>query len=261
MNNEFEIFAIRYARSKRSRSQCFIGDNTNNELMEMAYYIWLIRNSDISIVVDTGFDATVAKERKREFLIEPDEALRQLGTDPKSVSDVILTHLHYDHAGNHHLFKNARFHIQEAEMAYATGPSMRFKHLRVGYGPEDIKCNIDRLFNDRLIFHDGASEVRPGVKLTLIGGHCKGLQVVTVETQRGPIILASDAVVFFESLKKGWPFPATYHSAQELVGYEKILSMAGSLNNIIPGHDIEVMELYPEVIKGIAWRLDQVPIK
>ncbi|XWN33873.1 MAG: N-acyl homoserine lactonase family protein [Devosia sp.] len=255
----YEIYAIRYGRSVRKRSESFIGGDPHNGPMPMAYYVWLVRNGERAIVVDTGFDPAVAEARGREFLIDPGEALRQLGTDPDSVEDVILTHFHYDHAGNHHLFPNARFHVQAAEMAYATGPWMRFKHLRAGYGVSDIKWMVDRLFADRLVFHEGHSDIADGIEVMLMGGHCKGLQSVVVATARGPVVLASDSAVFYEGLVDGRPFPAAFHVGEELLGYERLMAVAGSVDAIIPGHDVKVMERYPEVLEGVAWRLDGAP--
>ncbi|MEO1103095.1 MAG: N-acyl homoserine lactonase family protein, partial [Pseudomonadota bacterium] len=178
--------------------------------------------------------------------------------DPASIETVILTHLHYDHAGNHHLFPAATFHIQAAEMAYTTGPWMTHKHLRAGYGADDVKVMIDRLFADRIVFHHGRSSVAPGIDVLHMGGHCAGLQAVIVETARGPVVLASDSAVFYEGLMDARPFPAAFNVADELEGYRTLLGIAGP-DAIIPGHDVKVMERYPEVAPGIAWRVDGVP--
>lgn len=260
MSDTYEIYAIRYGRSQRKRSESFLGGDVHDGPMPMAYYVWLVRNDAHTVVVDTGFDPTVATARGREHLIAPDEALRQLGTDPDAVGDVILTHLHYDHGGNHHLFAHATFHIQAAEMAYTTGPCMTHRPLRAGYGAGDVKAMVDRLFDDRVVFHSGRSTVVPGVEVIHIGGHTAGLQSVIVATQRGPVVLASDAMVFYETLETERPFPALYSVADELDGYRTLLAIAGSLDAIIPGHDTAVMARYPAAIRNIAWRVDGEPV-
>lgn len=202
----------------------------------------------------------VAEARAREFLICPGEAIRQLGSDPDKIDTVVLSHLHYDHAGNHHLFADATFHVQASEMAYATGPWMRFRGLRAGYGADDLKAMIDRIFAERLVWHDGDSPLAPGLDLLHVGGHCAGLQALVVATDRGPVVLASDSAVFYEGLETGRPFPAAFHVGDELAGYERLLKVAGSVDAIIPGHDARVMERYPEALPGIAWRVDLPPI-
>ncbi len=260
MSDTYDIFAIRYGKSVRKRSESFIGGDPHDGPMEMAYYVWLVRNAARTVVVDTGFAPDVAHTRAREFLVCPGEAIRQLGTDPDSIETVVLSHLHYDHAGNHHLFPNATFHVQAAEMAYVSGPWMRFRTLRAGYGAEDIKAMVDRIFAERLIWHDGDSELAPGLDLLHIGGHCAGLQALVVQTARGPVILASDSAVFYEGLETGRAFPAAFHVGDELAGYERLLSVAGSSDFIIPGHDVKVMARYPTVLDGIAWQVDGAPV-
>lgn len=258
--SDTEIYAIRYGRSERRRSESFIGGDPHDGPMPMAYYIWLIRRGDRSIVVDTGFDRTVAAARSREFLICPGEALAMLDVAAEGVKDVILTHLHYDHAGNHHLFPSARFHVQAVEMAYTTGPWMTHKHLRAGYGVEDVKVMIDRLFADRLVFHEGRSTVVPGVEVIHMGGHCAGLQAVIVDTAGGPVVLASDSAVFYEGMVSGRPFPAAFSVGEELAGYRTLMALAGGADRVIPGHDVKVMERYPAVVDGVAWRVDGAPL-
>ncbi len=256
----YEIYAIRYGKSVRKRSESFIGGDVHDGPMEMAYYVWLVRNAERAIVLDTGFAPDVAEARAREFLICPGEAIRQLGTDPARIETVVLSHLHYDHAGNHHLFPDATFHVQAAEMAYVTGPWMKHRHLRAGYGAEDVKVMVDRIYAERLVWHEGDAGLGPGLDLLHIGGHCAGLQALVVATDRGPVVLASDSAVFYEGLENGRPFPAAFHVGDELEGYARLLSVAGSADAIIPGHDVRVMERYPAIIEDVAWRVDVAPI-
>ena len=118
---EYEVYALRYATREAQRRDHFIGGDPHDGPMPMDYYTWLVTGPAGAYVIDTGFTAEMAKERKRTFLRCPAESLSLLGVDPGSVRDVILTHMHYDHVGNFHKFPNARFHLQEREMAYATG--------------------------------------------------------------------------------------------------------------------------------------------
>jgi len=85
--------------------------------------VWVLRRSDCTFVVDTGFAKQAALRRRREWLRCPAESLRLLEVDPDKVTDVIVTHLHYDHAGNLDRLPRARFHLQDRDMAYATGRS------------------------------------------------------------------------------------------------------------------------------------------
>ena len=129
---EYELFAIRYATREARRSDHFIGGDPHDGPMPMDYFVWVARGGGRTFVIDTGFTAEVAQKRKRTFLPRPDRgAGPALGIDADTVEDVILTHLHYDHVGNFDRFPKARFHLQERELAYATGRYMCIRALAV----------------------------------------------------------------------------------------------------------------------------------
>ena len=78
-------------------------------------------------------------------------------------------------------------------MHYACGHYMRHHKLRHSFEVEDVAGIIRMTYADRVAFHDGDAEVAPGVTVHRVGGHSDGLQVVRVETARGPVVIASDA--------------------------------------------------------------------
>ena len=111
---QYEIFALRYGTmAKRTRRENFITQDPHDEPMPMDYFVWVVRNAERTILVDTGYSARQAKERGRTLLRCPIQSLSLLGIAPEDVQDVVLTHLHYDHAGNIDLLPNARFHVQD----------------------------------------------------------------------------------------------------------------------------------------------------
>jgi len=101
-----------------------------------------------------------------------------VGIDAAEVRDVIITHMHYDHAGNLPLFPNARFHIQDTEMDYVTGRCMCHDIMQHPYEPDHVVHMVRCVFDHRVQFHDGSAEVAPGIEVHHIGGHTKGLQSV-----------------------------------------------------------------------------------
>jgi glyoxylase-like metal-dependent hydrolase (beta-lactamase superfamily II) len=259
MTATYEVFALRYATSgPRARRENFITPDAHDGPMPLDYFVWAARNADRTLVIDTGFTPEAAANRGRTFLREPLDLLSEIGIDAAAVSDVILTHLHYDHAGGLARFPRARFHLQDDELAYATGRSMRHAALAYPFDVEDVVGVVRRNYEGRVTFHDGDGQVAPGVTVHRIGGHTKGLQVVRILTARGHLVLASDAFHFTENRRRRSPFPIVVNVAEMLEGYETCERLADGDDLVIPGHDPEVMELWPQVAEGIV-RLDLPP--
>jgi glyoxylase-like metal-dependent hydrolase (beta-lactamase superfamily II) len=259
---DYELFAIRYATREARRSDHFIGGDPHDGPMPMDYFVWVARSGGRTFVIDTGFTAEVAQKRKRTFLRDPIEALSLLGIDADTVEDVILTHLHYDHVGNFDRFPKARFHLQERELAYATGRYMQYPRLSHSFEVEDV-CGIVRLnYARRVVFYNGDAELAPGITIHAASGHSAGLQFVRVNTRRGPVVLASDVSHFYENMASERPFTTALHIGEMLEGFDKLIAMAPDESHIVPGHDPLVMKLYPAVsteLEGAVVRLDVPP--
>jgi glyoxylase-like metal-dependent hydrolase (beta-lactamase superfamily II) len=247
---EYEVFAVRYATVQRTRNENFIVHDPHDGPMPMDYFVWLIRGADRQYLVDTGFNQAAATARKRQLLRCPIGALEALGVRADQVTDVLLTHLHYDHAGNMDLVPNARLHIQETELHYAVGRYMGYKPLRHAYAVPDIQHMVGRVHAEQVVFHDGDSRVAPGVELIRVGGHTQGLQAVRVHTARGWVVLASDASHYYDNLQTESPFPLVHDVGAMLDGYRKLSALAESPDHLVPGHDPLVMARYPRLGSG-----------
>jgi len=244
----YEVYALRYATVERQAHENFIASDVHEGPMPMDYFVWLIRGDRRTIVVDTGFNAAAATRRKREFLRCPGTALGALGVDTTAVTEVVITHLHYDHAGNLDLFPNARFYLQDAEMAFSTGRCMCHPVLRHAYDVEDVVAMVRKVYADQVRFVAGEHSLGPGLSLHRIGGHTDGLQVVRVATRRGWLVLASDAMHFYENHTREQPFPIVYNVGDMLEGFRSLRMLAdGVVENIVPGHDPAVLNRYPRI--------------
>jgi glyoxylase-like metal-dependent hydrolase (beta-lactamase superfamily II) len=257
-----EVYAIRYARHERRSPENFLGGDPHDVLQPIDYFVWAIKGAHGTFVVDTGFDAAMAEKRGRELLNPIGSGLKAIGVDPASVRNVIVSHLHYDHTGNYELFPNARYHLQDMEMAYATGRHMCHAHMRIPFEADDVLAMVRKVFAGRVEFHDGDDELAPGITVHRIGGHSKGLQCVRVKTARGHVVLASDAAHLYMHLDQGRVFPVVYNVGEVLEGYKTLSKLASSPKHIVPGHDPKVLDLYPPGRAGLDnWivRLDAEP--
>lgn len=259
---QYEVLAIRYATRCGKRSNHFIGGDPHDAPMPMDYYLWLIRGAGRTVVVDTGFGAEVAAKRGRTLLRTPTEGLALLDVDAASVKDVVITHLHYDHVGTFDEFAGARFHIQDDEMAYATGRHMCHRQFNHGYEVEEVIGMVRMVYKDRVEFHRGEAELAPGISLHRIGGHTHGLQCVRVHTARGWVVLASDASHFYEHFEKKRVFTTMFNVGEAVDGYSTLLRLADSPAHVVPGHDPLVMQRYPAAsaaLQGIVASLHESP--
>ncbi len=271
----YEIFAVRYChREDRPRHETFIAsawtDPVHDSRMPIDYYVWAIINENRAIVVDTGFDRDEAAARHRrsgdawrpEFVCLPAEGLAMAGIDSRTVEDVVITHMHFDHAGTLDEFPRARFHLQELEMAYATGPHMAHGYFAGAYTVEHVVALVRHAFAGRVAFHDGDAEIAPGITVHRIGGHTMGMQCVRVLTKRGEVVLASDASHFYDNFQNMAPYPIVHDVGDMLEGFRRLERLAASPRHVIPGHDPLVMARYPAPSSGledIVARLDVDP--
>ncbi|MFN0089705.1 MAG: N-acyl homoserine lactonase family protein [Acidimicrobiales bacterium] len=258
----YEVYAVKYGERDARRRDHFIGGDRHDGPMPMDYFVWAAVGRERTWVVDTGFERGDGERRGRTWLRSAADGLAAVGVDAAQVSDVILTHLHYDHVGGFAEFPNARFHLQDREMAFATGRSMTRRALRHAFTPEQVAGLVLEVFRDRVVFHDGDDEAAPGLSLHLIGGHTAGLQSVRVRTRLGWLVLASDAAHYYENLQAGRPFPTVVDVAAMLEGHDRLRRLADREELVVPGHDPLVLRRYPPAgpgLEGIAARLDAEP--
>lgn len=242
---EYEVFAVRMASAERRAPDNFLMRDVHDGPMPLDFYIWVLRHQDHLVVVDTAFSEHSSRRRGRALEVTPEQAVRALGHSPEQVDDLIITHLHYDHAGGLDCFPQAPLHIQDREMAFATGRHMCHPQLNHFFEVEDVVRMVREVYAGRARFHDGDASLAPGLSLHRVGGHTDGLQVVRVHTQRGWVVLASDALHYYRNLERRNPFPAIFHVGDMLDGYQRIEGLAASPAHIIPGHDPRVRGLYP----------------
>ena len=255
----YEVYAVKYAERDGVRGEHFLdGDPHEDDPMPMDYFVWAIVGGGRTWVVDTGFGQHDADARGRRLLRSAADGLALIGVDAELASDVIITHLHYDHVGGFDQFPGARFHVQDREVAYATGRHMTTRALNHAFTSQHIADFVLAVHAGRVVFHDGDAQLAPGLTVHHVGGHTDGLQIVRVHTAKGWLVLASDASHFYENMDAVRPFPIVFHIGDMLDGYRRMRELAGAEQLIVPGHDPEVLKRFPPVsadLDGIACRL------
>jgi glyoxylase-like metal-dependent hydrolase (beta-lactamase superfamily II) len=249
----YQVWCLCYAKARPRRAhENFLFRDEHDGPMPVDFNLWIIRNAHRTILVDTGYGQAAADARGRPRDLDPVEALRQLGLDPDTIENVIITHLHYDHAGNIGRFGKARFHVQAGEVAFATGRCMCERLLRIAYDVDDVVTLVRHTYADRVVFHDGEASPFPGITLHKLPGHTAAVQSVRVITERGPVLLASDVTHYYANILRRSPFLVTVDVAASLQSYSDLMRVAGSLDRMVPGHDPKVRRLYPtRIVKGI----------
>ena len=256
---EYQVFAVKYAERDAVRGEHFLGGDPHHDVsMPMDYFVWAVVGPTQTWVVDTGFGAEDAERRGRRLLRSASGGLALIGIDAESVSDVIVTHLHYDHVGGFDQFPSARFHVQDREVAFATGRHMINPSQQHGFTPRHVAEFVLAVHAGRVVFHDGDDEIAPGLTVHHVGGHTDGLQIVRVSTGRGWLVLASDAAHYYENLETRRPFTIVFDVDTMLAGFDRVRELAAGPDMYVPGHDPQVLERYPAVspeLVGVACRL------
>lgn len=246
----YEVLAVRYGtHAERTARDNFMHPQEVLDIhdgpMPLDYFVWVVRHAQRTIVVDTGFTPKTARTRKRNLTVTVAEALRAAGVDCAKITDVILTHLHYDHAGGLASFPAATFHVQNSEMGFVTGRCMCHPRLRYAFEVEDVVTMVRRLYEGRVNFIDGDATLFPGISVHHAPGHTPGVQCVRVSTARGAVVLASDAAHYYANMTRQNPFPIVSSTVDMFESWDKLRRLADSEDHIIPGHDPEVLRRYP----------------
>ena len=259
----YELYAVKYAECARSARENFVFQDIHDGPMPLDYYIWVATSPEKTFVIDIGFDQATGARRGRYVQRHPAGALSLIGIDAAKVEQVVITHLHYDHAGSLDAFPKAIFHLQDREMSYATGRYMCHSRIRLPFDVENVTGMVRHVYDGRVAFHDGDDILDSGLSVHLVGGHSHGLQFVRVHTKRGWVVVASDAAHFYAHMETGNPFPLVFNVGEMLEGHRRCHQLADSPDHVVPGHDPLVMARYPAPsteLQGIVARLDEPPV-
>ena len=259
MTVDWSIWAFQYAKSDMPRDffgGTLINSNTGRVRNPMVYS--LIYGGELGdehpILVDTGMKGDWSPSGKKYKNVEhPEVILGKIGVRPEEIEDIILTHLHFDHAGNLDQFPNAMFYVQTCEyegwkqvyeLPGALGSDTTMWPLS-SMRRADFDMLEELLAAGRVTFLEGDTELVPGIICRLArDSHTFGCQWVEITTSNGPYVIAGDCVYWYENIEKMWPPAYVQGNTWNLIkGYRAIREVVeDDLRRIIPGHDPELFK-------------------
>jgi len=251
-----EVYAVRFASIRYSVGQLVAGGDRSRAI-DIAMTVWPIRRADGRVVlVDSGFyREKFIQQWKPADYVRPSEAVSAaLGITPADVSDVIVSHIHWDHADGADLFPHATIWIQQEEFEHHIGADGAVLDRAVD---RDVAAMLFKLRQDgRLKLVDGDDrEILPGIRVYTGGKHTFASQFVGVQTRAGTVILASDNAYLYENLEKQLAIAQTLDAASNLTAQARMLKLAAAPKFVIPGHDPAVFDRFPAIKPGVV-RID-----
>lgn len=254
----YEVYAVRFAHVPFGLNNLVAGADRAT-MVDISFTVWPIKDTVTGrvMLVDSGFyrDKFIQQWKPRDY-VKPSEALKAgLGIKPEDVTDIIVSHSHWDHMDGVDLFPRAVIHIQKAEYEYYIGPAGEVLH-RGGVDALDAKMMSD-LPRAKLDLVDGdARAILPGITVYTGGKHTFASQFAAVNTRRGVVIIASDNAYLYENLEKHLAIAQTLDAASNLDAQTRMLKLAAKPSLVVPGHDPDVFVRFPQPGKGVA-RIDR----
>lgn len=245
---DYSIQAIRYADSPDVPLSALIVGYPQGEKVDIAMVVWLIRGGGHNVLFDSGFHReTFLKYFPMKGFLRPDEAVKLAGVKPEEVTDIVISHAHWDHMGGIDLFPKAAVWIQKDEYRYYTGDAWQRGGNHGGIDPGDVQSLVKVNTEGRLRLVDGDNqEILPGIRAFTGARHTYASQYVRVEGQP-PFVLASDNCYFYRNLERHLA-SATFSDADHeanIKNQARMIELAGSVDRVVPGHDALQFQKFP----------------
>lgn len=247
-DSTYEVLALRYGTRQTRASEVFLNFHTYGEPdrpLTMDYFFWVARNATRTVVIDAGFSEAGGAARGRTQLSSTADALHSAQVDPAGVGQVVVTHAHYDHIGGLPAMPAAEVIMSRAELGFWTSPMAGRQQFAHSVEPGEIAYLAELQKAGRLTPVSGTVPVAPGIEFVEVGGHTPGQAVVVVATAAGQVVLAADAVHYYEELERDRPFCVVSDVPAMYAAFDLIREMESDPGTrVAAGHDPLVRERF-----------------
>ena len=250
----YEIYALRVADVKVDSPHMFYQTDFGKKTL-ITYFFFCFKGNGSTILLDTGISQEMLALRG---ITGPtrEELLSRIDVRPKDIDAIILTHLHDDHFTEPEIYPNCMFYLQRREFEYWSEDVQRFHNIAIHRFPKgESSVPLETLqklnFDGRVRFLDGDTEVYPGIHAIWCGAHTPGSQFVTVQTGRGTVLCCADFVDTYRNLEEQIPVGILTSLVEWLKGIVKIEMMHLPKESIIPGHDPDLIRMFPKVAEDV----------
>jgi glyoxylase-like metal-dependent hydrolase (beta-lactamase superfamily II) len=256
---QYTVYALRFASmSHPSPISDWVDKGPQNDSVNINFMIWLIKGDHgRNILVDAGFQNDIPEAKAFDIVHyeRPDSTLAKLGLQPGDITDIILSHPHWDHIDGIGLFPNAHIWIQKEDFNYFVGAAWQKDGHNGGFNKRDVRMLMDLNLAGKLTLVDGDDkEIIPGITVYTGSRHTYNSEYAAVNTGRNKIILASDNIWVYYSLEH--LLPAAPGGTLDPAGYVKAMERMKTLvtnpRYIIPGHDAKIFTIFPTVTEGVV---------
>ncbi len=251
----YDIYAIKFGERKRyvMMADQAVGYN-GSDSTKVYYMYWVLKNKDKVILVDAGFTSDAGVDTNNFTFTQPDKLLASITIKPEEVTDIIITHPHWDHIGGIDLYPKAMVWMQEED--YNDLIEKKKDPEASGYTKKDIQKVLDRKAKGTITLlkplHDHV--ILPNVTVLIAGSkHTPGSQYVMAHNGKQNVIIASDNCKYYRNISDMLSSPATKDQKAYIRNLRNMkLYMSGDIDLVIPGHDPLVFTKFKTVSKDIV---------
>lgn len=256
-DDRYQVLIARYGSRSTLRSEVFLNHRLYGEPdgpLGMDYFVWIARNRFRTVVIDTGYSARVGSRRGRTTAIDPRELFAALGIEPGSRPSVVVTHAHYDHIGNLAYFADSPIFAATRELDFWESEYARRLQFHHTIEDGELAQLREMRRSGRITEFRSGHIVAPGIEVIEVGGHTPGQSVVIVNTSEGGVLLASDAVHYYEELDRDMPYSAVSGLVDMYAAFDRFHGWikSGHVAHLVAGHDPSTLERFAPANGALA---------